>query len=337
MKISVVIPAYNAELYIERTLSSLKKQTYTNIQVIVVNDGSTDSTGTIVSNFIKMNKQCDISLINIKNGGLANARNVGLSMCTGEFYINLDADDYIEDDTFEKAMASFQSGIDVCFYGYKSFEVENEFFDFYEDSKHYLEEPVTGLEAFKMRIKKHIWICQGNAIYRMSLLKDNNILNKPGFNQGEDMYFISKCLLNANYVTCFKGDNFCCMTRKDSMNHSSYNESFFQVIQLLKSLRSEVATLTYTKEEKQEINEFIDFEYIVQYLALVKRAARYFSMSDYIGNFKKIPFSLDGINLNIGKKKLTKLKRLELNMFSMSKRVYYLFVKLYDRRGAKHE
>jgi glycosyltransferase involved in cell wall biosynthesis len=231
--------------------------------MVIINDGSTDSTEQIVEQYRTQHPE-KIILKSIENGGLANARNTAFPLCSGDFYVNLDADDYLESDTFEKAIACFNENenADVCFYGYKSFDENGKFFGSYSEDKQYLDEPVDGLTAFKLRIQRKIWICQGNAIYRMSLIKDNNIVNHAGKNQGEDMYFISRCLLAARKVVCFKGDNFCCMERTDSMNRAKFNTSFFQTVQLLEQLTEDIKR-DYPKT-RDEILPFIYSEKVTQ-------------------------------------------------------------------------
>ena len=98
--ISVVIAAYNTEKYIAKCLESLKKQTYTEFEAIVVVDGATDETLGICEEFSKQ----DSRFITVcrDNGGLAAARNTGLEKCTAEYVTFVDSDDYIEVDMYEK-------------------------------------------------------------------------------------------------------------------------------------------------------------------------------------------------------------------------------------------
>lgn len=97
MKISVIIPAYNCEQYIGRCIDSLFVQNGAEMEIIVVNDGSTDRTVDVLSLYTDR-----IILKNIQNSGAANARNVGLSCATGDFVMFLDADDYFKSGTIEK-------------------------------------------------------------------------------------------------------------------------------------------------------------------------------------------------------------------------------------------
>ncbi|MGY3724077.1 Glycosyl transferase family 2 [Granulicatella balaenopterae] len=98
-KISVIIPMYNVEPYIAHCLDSLLKQTYTNLEIVLVNDGSSDLTGEIAEQYRKRDQR--INIIHIENGGASNARNIGLRHATGEYVLFIDADDYIKNDMIE--------------------------------------------------------------------------------------------------------------------------------------------------------------------------------------------------------------------------------------------
>lgn len=98
--VSVIIPAYNAEKYITRAINSVLKQTYKNYEIIVINDGSTDSTKAIVENFYY--QYTNVILIDTPNGGVSRARNLGIDKARGEFIAFLDADDELFPDALEK-------------------------------------------------------------------------------------------------------------------------------------------------------------------------------------------------------------------------------------------
>lgn len=101
-KISIIIPAYNSELYLEKCLDSVIKQTYSNIEIILVNDGSTDNTGEICA--IYDSKYDNIHYIQQENQGVSFARNVGINAATGEYIGFVDSDDYVEPTMFEYMM-----------------------------------------------------------------------------------------------------------------------------------------------------------------------------------------------------------------------------------------
>ena len=104
--ISVIVPVYNVEKYVERCIDSIMNQTYKNIEVIVVDDGSTDKSLEIIKNKYKKNKK--ISIYHKSNGGLSSARNYGLEKCNGEYIAFIDSDDWIDPDCIEKVVKCIQ-------------------------------------------------------------------------------------------------------------------------------------------------------------------------------------------------------------------------------------
>ncbi len=101
--ISVIVPSYNVEPYLERCVQSLISQTYADLEIILVNDGSTDGTGKLCEKLTE--RDCRIKVVHKKNGGLSDARNAGIDIASGEFYSFIDGDDFIETDTYECMIA----------------------------------------------------------------------------------------------------------------------------------------------------------------------------------------------------------------------------------------
>lgn len=112
IKVSVIVPAYNVEKYIGKCLESLINQTLKDIEIIVINDGSTDSTGDIIENYAK--KDSRIKYINQKNTGLAGARNRGLLEAKGSYINHLDGDDFVEKDYYKNVIEyAEENGYDI--------------------------------------------------------------------------------------------------------------------------------------------------------------------------------------------------------------------------------
>lgn len=113
ISISVIVPVYNVEKYLERCLNSLVSQTLTNIEIIVVNDGSPDSSQSIIDDF-KTNYADKIVALTKPNGGLGDARNFGLPYAKGEYIGFLDSDDYVDANAYEKLyQAAMQNKADL--------------------------------------------------------------------------------------------------------------------------------------------------------------------------------------------------------------------------------
>ena len=113
-KITVIVPVYNVEHYLEKCLDSLINQTYKNLEIIVINDGSTDNSGEICQEYAQKDNR--IVYIEKENGGLSDARNVGLDKMTGSYVTFIDSDDWVELDYVEilyKKIIEYQADIAV--------------------------------------------------------------------------------------------------------------------------------------------------------------------------------------------------------------------------------
>jgi len=112
-KVSVIIPVYNMEKYIEKCLDSIINQTMKNIEVIIINDGSTDNSEQIILEYIKRHPEANILYFEKDNGGLSDARNYGVPYATGKYISFIDADDYIENNLYEKLEEFMDKDIDM--------------------------------------------------------------------------------------------------------------------------------------------------------------------------------------------------------------------------------
>ena len=97
--ISIIIPVYNVSKYLDKCVKSILLQTYSNLEIILVNDGSTDGSGVLCDELKKTDKR--ICVIHKPNGGLSDARNAGLDIATGDYIGFVDSDDYVEPDMFQ--------------------------------------------------------------------------------------------------------------------------------------------------------------------------------------------------------------------------------------------
>lgn len=146
---SVVIPAYNAENHIKRTLASVLQQSFSDFEIVVVNDGSTDNTTAVI-------KECAdkrISIIEIENSGVSIARNTGIRHAKGKYIAFLDADDIWHPDRLQRAHAYFESNKDVLWYTSPFIRCSEDQIDRFPFST--AEEPGRTLNFFKCDVKPH--------------------------------------------------------------------------------------------------------------------------------------------------------------------------------------
>ncbi len=112
MKLSIIVPVYNVEKYLKECLSSLMKQTLTDFEVLVVNDGCTDNSQDIIDEFVNQYPNKIVSLQK-QNGGLSDARNFAIPYVKGEYIAFLDSDDYVSESCYEKLVSKMDEGYDV--------------------------------------------------------------------------------------------------------------------------------------------------------------------------------------------------------------------------------
>ena len=114
-KISVVLPIYNVEKYLEKCIETVLKQTYSNIEIILVDDGATDSSPQICDKYAKLDNR--IRVIHKVNGGLSDARNAGTAVATGEYITYIDSDDYVTETYVEylySLIEKYQTKVALC-------------------------------------------------------------------------------------------------------------------------------------------------------------------------------------------------------------------------------
>lgn len=116
MKVSVIVPVYNIEKYVTRCILSLKNQTYKDIEVVIIDDGSTDDSKNIVEKQVSGDDR--FVIINQKNSGLSAARNIGLKYASGDFVMFVDGDDWIDENCIEVLLAKFPKDCQVVIFPY---------------------------------------------------------------------------------------------------------------------------------------------------------------------------------------------------------------------------
>lgn len=114
-KLSVVIPVYNVEAYVAKCLDSVIYPALGDYEIVIVNDGSTDSSGDICAQYAARYPAI-IRLITTENGGLGKARDVGIDAATGEYIVFIDSDDWLSENALPEMMAALETGFDICFF-----------------------------------------------------------------------------------------------------------------------------------------------------------------------------------------------------------------------------
>lgn len=214
--ISVIVPAYNIAPYIERCVNSILNQTYSNLEILLVDDGSTDDTPAIVDRLAE--KDCRIRVFHIENNGVSNARNTALDVAKGDYISIIDGDDWIEPTLFEDAiMAMNKHDADAFMF---------EYYVDYETRKdaHSVNENLYGVIDSKKAIQYSIDVENRFAwskIFKKSLT--DNIFFDTDIILGEDTLYICNVLANANKVVYSNKPYYHYIIREGSAVNSAFN------------------------------------------------------------------------------------------------------------------
>ncbi|MDR2407786.1 MAG: glycosyltransferase [Bacteroidales bacterium] len=217
--ISIIVPVYNCEKYIEKSVDSMLKQTYDDIEILLVNDGSTDSSGAICDRYAKQDKR--VRAIHKPNGGASAARNAGIDEATGEYISFVDSDDWIAPEMYSdlyKAltkdnadMVTLTSAVIVAEEGYQipascpSQPIYlNGFHPAIEFWKEYLDqEPLLSMVVWGKLCKRSVF---GNRRYAVGRLYEDTLL-------------LPELYLDCKTITCLPGDYYFYFQRPTSTMH----------------------------------------------------------------------------------------------------------------------
>ena len=252
IKLSIIVPVYNAEKHLHNSLNSLVKQALENYEVILIDDGSTDNSKKILDSFQKEYPDI-IRVIHTENKGAANARNIGLDLATGEYVGFFDSDDFVAVDMYDKLYRlAKKENADIAVCGYyivsntniRSFQNGNT--DQY--GKSIYENPSIFIYGVP-----YLW----NKIFKRSMIVDNNIrFNKLRI--FEDLDFTYRLYFLANKIVKYDQPLYYYMRIGEETLTSEFNERFFDIIPAIKSL------VDFTKGK----NSYDDFKDYILYTCL---------------------------------------------------------------------
>lgn len=173
-KISIIVPVYNVDKYLRQCLDSLLNQTLKDIEIICINDGSTDNCLQILEEYAK--KDIRIKVISQRNKGLSGARNTGIEYINSQYTCFVDSDDYIEHNLCEQVLHIFENNnIDYICFGSEPFKDDNNLVQNFDSMQEYLRIKYYGIKEAKFEIglnqNIHVW----NKAFKTSIIKQYDI------------------------------------------------------------------------------------------------------------------------------------------------------------------
>ena len=282
--ISVVVPVYNIEKYVGKCIESILCQTYTNIEVIIVNDGSTDNSLSVCHMYQKKDKR--IKIINKDNGGLSEARNYGLHTAKGEYICFIDGDDYIHSKMLENmlnACDEYDVDISICAREY-CFD-DNEI-DVFQNKKDYNSIVMSGKEAFRHFLLEDIdgFVVAWNKLYKKKLFTNNSI-EYPVGKIHEDCFTTYKLFLASSKVAYVDYVGYCYRQRNNSIMHSKNSIREVSIVEAYEEI------LKFTREYVQEYVKEAEYRYVIANLYLASVADNKKIISECKRNVLKIDYT----------------------------------------------
>ena len=260
IKVSIVVPVYNVEKYIEKCIDSIVKQTYNNLELIIVNDGSKDNSEQIILKKAKEDKR--IKYIKKQNGGLSSARNVGIKAATGKYICFIDSDDWIDKKYVEVLVNTAEknnSDMVIC-------NIRNIYDDgTIKENTEQIEknEKISSHDALKLLFLGKNYRCHAvNKFCKLSLFKENNIVFPEG-KVYEDVFTTYKLILKSKTISLRKEFlYFYLRNRAGSILSSSFNEKRLNLLEALNEI------VENEEVKKRNLNKELQYFYIQEILGL---------------------------------------------------------------------
>lgn len=272
IKVSLIVPVYNTEKYLEKCLQSLVNQTLKEIEVIVVNDGSTDNSIVIAERFEKEYPKI-VKILSKTNGGLGSARNFGLKHAKGKYIMFVDSDDSIENNAVEelyKIIEKEDLDIVLC--------------DYYYDYETHKTPVTTSIKEGKITRKEYLMlpVAAWNKIYKREFLLKIKY-NYPDRLWYEDLATNPQLSLYTDKIYYLKKPLYNYLQRTESiMNKTKYNDKMQNIFDVMDILTNDFKRENGLEKFKEEI------EYMYISRLLHDASLRFFKFSNYLENIKRI-------------------------------------------------
>lgn len=247
-EVSVIVPVYNVEKYLERCLESLVNQTLENIEIIIVNDGTKDNSEEIIKKFMEKYPQ-KIVYLKKENGGLSDARNYGIPYAKGEYIAFLDSDDYVEKDIYKEM--------------YELAKKENSDMvecDFLWEYPNKVREDIGQVYNGKKEMLEKVRVVAWNKLIRRSILEKTQIQFPKGLRY-EDVEFTYKLIPHLNKVSFLKNTYIHYIQRENSIINVQ-NERTKEIFTVLDNVIDYYKEKNFYEEYKEEL-EYVYTRYLL--------------------------------------------------------------------------
>ncbi len=263
--VSVIIPIYNIEKYLNKCVDSILCQTYANIEVILVDDGSSDNSPILCDDYAKADKR--VKVVHKKNGGLSDARNTGMEASSGEYLIFLDGDDFWPNSSSLETLMNYakdNQDLDFVCFNWFYYYPESDVYTKYTPYNQELSSPTNKNKAVVLLIKDgDLPMSACNKLLNRVFLITNKLFFKSGIIAEDIPWFINvlektqKCCFVNEYIYAYRQNVMTSLTRSGGMK--SFRDLFATVKEELLLLEKR----GFSNEAKQAIYSFLAYEYSI--------------------------------------------------------------------------
>lgn len=317
-RISVVVPVYNVEKYLNRCIDSVINQTYKDFELVLIDDGSVDNSGAICDQYSQKDNR--IRVVHKENGGASLARNCGIDNAKGEFVMFVDSDDYIEPEMLETHIALMENDVDLTVTSLDI--ISNQ-----ETRKYCMPNKIyTTIQYFEdMGKKSYPELCASSPcckLFRKSILYKFGIVYKKDMSLGEDTFFNTEYLNHCKKVVASDRILYHYTKENDNSLFSRFQENTYKDVK--EAFEYRIKTLKQVGVSEETVDNFtiIYIEYMLENaIKSVKRGTKSQAM-EYMYRVHRDEYLREGLH-QISKPKLRLLGKMLQNK-NFIKIVYYI-------------
>lgn len=324
VKVSIIVPIYNMEKYLRRSIESLQNQILREIEIILVNDGSTDNSFAICKEYQKNDKR--IKIIDKPNGGVSSARNAGIEIAKGDYIGFIDPDDWIKAEMYENMYNQIiETDADVCFC---NFVVEHQnksnpqilkIDEYLLKENEIFEELILNMISTS-NIKKDSQIIMGSVcrlLIKRELINNNNLKFDTNITYMEDLVYCVQVLLLSNLVTINRGIYYHYIINQKSAV-TSYKENFFEK---QKRVYNILTDLLYKYHFNTDIFERMNKRYLNMIMNTIRNEV-------HLDNPQKVKFKVNYIKKLCNDDKVVSIfNNFNLQSYSLNKKMFIFALK----------
>jgi glycosyltransferase involved in cell wall biosynthesis len=252
-EISIIVPVYNVEKYLEKCISSILEQSFTDYELVLVDDGSKDNSGKICDGY--KGRDFRIKVIHQENSGLSAARNTGIDIFKGEYITFIDSDDFIHPNMLEilyNNILESKADTSICDYHlvYEDKEIAKEF----GDNNITLYTNIEGVEKIVKKSKASMIVACGK-LYKRNLFSD---IRYPALKYHEDEFVTYKLLYKSTKIVVTDAKLYYYLQRSNSITGSTYNIKRLEKLEAL-----EEAIMFFKNENNKTLTSLAEFRYLL--------------------------------------------------------------------------